>query len=72
MWQHAATSLHSIKRRNFTECFNRSVLLARLCISPCGWLKTETCRNDNYVYFNINFNFSKFNENFICWLVNNM
>ena len=31
--RHAATSLHNIQRRNFTECFNRSVTLARLCTS---------------------------------------
>ena len=31
--RHAATSPHNIRRRNFTECFNRSVTLARLCTS---------------------------------------
>jgi len=30
---HAATSPHNIQRRNFSECFNRSVTLARLCTS---------------------------------------
>ena len=29
--RHAATSPHNIQRRNFTERFNRSVTLARLC-----------------------------------------
>ena len=29
--RHAATSPHNIQRRNFTECFNTSVILARLC-----------------------------------------
>ena len=29
--RHAATSPHNIKRRNFAECFTRSVTLARLC-----------------------------------------
>ena len=32
MWQQAATSPHNI-RRNFTECFNRNISLARLCTS---------------------------------------
>ena len=31
--RHAATSPHNTQRRNFTECFNRSVTLARLCKS---------------------------------------
>ena len=31
--RHAATSPHNIQRRNFTECFNRSVNLVRLCTS---------------------------------------
>jgi len=31
--RHAATSPHSIQRRNFTECFNRTVTLARPCTS---------------------------------------
>ena len=31
--RHFTTSLHSIQRCNFTECFNRSVTLARLCTS---------------------------------------
>ena len=31
--RHAATSPHNIQRRNFTECFNRSVTSARLCKS---------------------------------------
>jgi len=35
MWQHvvsqhAATSPHNTQRHNFTECFNRDVILARL------------------------------------------
>ena len=29
--RHAATSPHNIQWRNFTECFNRSLTLARLC-----------------------------------------
>jgi len=48
MWQHvmerraccllcvpwyAATSTHNILRRNFNECFNRNITLARLCTS---------------------------------------
>ena len=32
-FKHAATSPHNIQRRNFTECFNRSVTLAKLCTS---------------------------------------
>jgi hypothetical protein len=28
--RHSATSPHNIQRRNFTECFNRSVTLAKL------------------------------------------
>ena len=31
--RNAATSPHNIQRRNFTECFNRSVTLAMLCTS---------------------------------------
>ena len=31
--RHAATSAHNIQRRNFTECFHRSVTLTRLCTS---------------------------------------
>jgi hypothetical protein len=31
--RHAATSPHNIQRLNFTECFNRSVTLTRLCIN---------------------------------------
>jgi len=31
--RHAATSPHNIQRRNFTDCFNRSVSLVRLCTS---------------------------------------
>jgi hypothetical protein len=29
--RHAATSPHNTQRRNFTQCFNRSVTLSRLC-----------------------------------------
>jgi len=29
--RHAATYPHKIQRRNFTECFNRNITLARLC-----------------------------------------
>ena len=36
---HAATSLHNIQRRNFTECFNRSVTLARLCTNSLRMVK---------------------------------
>ena len=33
--------------------------------------KTETCRSDIYVYFNVNFNvFFQINKNCICWWVN--
>jgi len=31
--RHAATSPHNIQRRNFTEGFNKSVSIARLCTS---------------------------------------
>ena len=31
--RHAATSQHNIQRRNFTECFNKSVTSARLFTS---------------------------------------
>jgi hypothetical protein len=30
VWQYVATPLHNARRRNFTECFNISVTLARL------------------------------------------
>ena len=39
---------------------------------PWGWSKTETFRSDNYVYFYVNLNFSKFNKKCICWWVNNL
>jgi len=29
----AAISSHNMQRRNFTECFNRNITLARLCTS---------------------------------------
>ena len=32
-------SPHNIERRNFTECFNRSVTLARLCTSSLGMVE---------------------------------
>ena len=38
-----------------------------LFVVQTGWSKTETCRSDNYEYFNINLNFSKFNNKCICW-----
>jgi len=60
--RHAATSPQKIQRNNYTESFNRSVTLARLFTAPWGWSKTETCRSDNYVYFNINLNFSEFSK----------
>jgi len=30
--RHAATSPHNTQQRHFTECFNKSVTLARFCI----------------------------------------
>jgi len=32
-YRHAATNPHNTRRRNFTECFNRNINLARLCTS---------------------------------------
>ena len=38
--------------------------------APWWWSKTETCRSDIYVYFNVNFNvFFKIKKR-ICWWVN--
>ena len=38
--RHAATSPHNT-RRNFTECFNRSVTLARLCTSSLRMVESR-------------------------------
>ena len=46
---------HSVKlRRYLIECFNVNINLARF--SASSLMKTETCRSDIYVYFNVNFN----------------
>ena len=44
-----------------------------ICI-PCSIKHTisETRRSDNYVYFHVNLNFSKFNKKCICWWVYNI
>ena len=48
---------HSAKfRRYFTQCFNINITLARFSASSLMMTKTETCRSDVYVYFNVNFN----------------
>ena len=38
--------------------------------APWWWSKTETCRSDIYVYFNVNFNVFFKIKNFICCWVN--
>ena len=44
------------------------VVLTAVCTTKSTYAvsKTETCRSDNYMHFNINLNFSKFNKNGIC------
>jgi hypothetical protein len=39
--RHAATSPHNIQRRNFTECFNRSVTLSSLCTSSLRMVEDQ-------------------------------
>ena len=38
--------------------------------APWWWSKTETCRSDIYVYFNVNFNVFFKIKTCICWWVN--
>ena len=38
--------------------------------APWWWSKTETCRSDIYVYFNVNFNVFFKIKKWICWWLN--
>jgi len=56
MRQHAATQPHNKQRRNFNECFNVNITLARFSALPDDGRRQKHVAATFNVYFNVNFN----------------